>query len=205
MTNRVVEDIQHAIAVAVIIVNISIVGDEPGRRKCFYRIRDTIVVTIEIAEVIDTIAIGIHWRNASVGSKRNSIGVNLSSWSCRVVVDTITIDVHDRGIGAAFHQVADSIVVTVEIAMVRNIVAVNVRLPKRLGHVTKTVNSMQIFAAAGADQFRGSANLNGRDGTRVGKANERLNVLSNGDVSDRIPESVLDQNSARIAGTNAQT
>ena len=132
MTGRRIERVQNAIAIGIVVGHVSIVADIICRRECFDRVGNTIVVAVQVQEVFDAVVITVNRRDASVGGDWDSIGIHLSAGTGCVVVNSVSIGVHDRCVGAAFFKVADAVVVTVQIAVVGDAVSIGVSF---LGHV----------------------------------------------------------------------
>ena len=94
----------------------------------FYRIGNTIVVTVEVEVVLDAVAIGIDGGIAKLIPDSVSIGIGQSCGGCFGGRD---ISVHvgvcrDRNGVTAFMKIADAVVVAVEVTVVANTITVSV-------------------------------------------------------------------------------
>ena len=93
-----------------------------------YRIRNCVVVAVEVEIVSDAVGVGVDGRSAKLIPGSVTIGISkASSGSFSRIDRTIHVDVsRNRYSVAAFVQVTDTVVVTVEIAVIADTVTVGV-------------------------------------------------------------------------------
>ena len=126
MTRRRIKHIQDSVPVAVVVGHIAIVGRETSRWTGFDGVWNSIVVAIEIKKVVDVIAICINRGDAAIGSNRNSVRIDLRTGVSSVVVNAITVSIHDGCISSRFDQIADAVIVTVKVKVIADSIAVSI-------------------------------------------------------------------------------
>lgn len=140
--------VYYAIVVQIVVGDIAIIGDIANRGACFHRIGDAVTVrmrsrqlpseslslfrgTVPIEDTVEMFNIGIENIHQAVAVSIGGAAVSGCGFCQRNCAIFIRICGIFGGRGTAFHKVTDAIVVTIQIKMIRDAIAIGIFIPLR--------------------------------------------------------------------------